>query len=124
MTRDELFVFVKSEYGTEPEYLWLNLPDCAVLRNKNGKWYAVIMPVPKNKFGIESDDIVDVLNVKAEMLMVDTLISQPGFYRAYHMNKNQWISIFLDGSVPDEMIKSLVFESYVKTGTKNKKKNK
>lgn len=122
MTRQELYDWVKKEYGTEPEYLWANLPQCAVLRNKNTKWYAVIMDVPKNKFGIDSDEVVDVVNVKADTVLIDMLVTQPGYYRAYHMNKNQWISIFLDGSVPDEVVKNMVAESYAKTGKKNKKR--
>ena len=29
------------------EYLWAQSPDNAVLRHKNGKWYAVVMSVEK-----------------------------------------------------------------------------
>ena len=36
------------------------------------------------------------------------------------MNKNQWMSIFLDGSVPDEAIKNLIAESYEKTSKKKR----
>lgn len=31
---------------------------------------------------------------------------------AYHMNKTHWNSIILDGSIPDENIKSMIAESY------------
>ena len=37
---EEIFEYVKKQYGTVPEYLWSKLPDSAVLRHKNGKWYA------------------------------------------------------------------------------------
>ena len=120
MTRQELFDWVNSEYGTLPEYQWAKFPRYAVLRNDDNKWYAVIMDVPKNKFDIDSDEVVDVLNVKADMMLIDMLVEKPGYYRAYHMNKNQWMSIFLDGSVPDEAIKNLIAESYEKTSKKKR----
>ena len=47
MEREEIFQYVKEQYGTEPEYLWKKDPDSAVLRHKNGKWYAIIMAVEK-----------------------------------------------------------------------------
>lgn len=90
----------------------------AVLRNSNNKWYGIVMDVPKNKFGIDSDEVVDVLDVKADTIIIDMLVGQRGFYRAYHMNKNQWISIFLDGSVSEDIIKNMIAESYEKTGKK------
>lgn len=120
MTRQELFDWVKSEYGTLPEYQWVKFPRYAVLRNDNNKWYGIVMDVPKNKFGINSDEVVDVLDVKADMMLIDMLVGQPGYYRAYNMNKNQWISIFLDGSVPDETVKNMIAESFVKTSKKKR----
>lgn len=120
MTRQALLDWVKKEYGTDPEYQWLKFPQYAVLRNRDNKWYGIIMDVPKNRFGIDSNEIVDVLNVKAESFLIDLLVGQPGFYRAYHMNKTQWISIFLDGSVPDETIKALVADSFEQTGRKKR----
>ena len=42
MKREEIFQYVKEQYGTELEYLWKKDPDSAVLRHKNGKWYAII----------------------------------------------------------------------------------
>lgn len=121
MTRDEILDWVKKEYGTIPEYQWVKFPNYAVLRNKDDKWYGIIMDVPKKKFGIDSDDIVDVIDVKADQLLIDMLVETPGFYRAYHMNKNQWISIFLDGTAADENIKNMIADSYEKTSKKKKK---
>lgn len=31
---------------------------------------------------------------------------------AYHMNKEHWISVILNGTVPDSEIKRLIIESY------------
>ena len=59
-----------------------------------------------------SDRIIDVLNVKCDPLLIGSLRLKPGFYPAYHMNKDKWISIAMDGSVPSEEIKELVELSY------------
>ena len=60
MNKEEIFEYVQKQYGTVPEYLWSKLPDSAVLRHKNGKWYAVIMTVEKSKLGLEGNDLVDI----------------------------------------------------------------
>lgn len=41
---------------------------------------------------------------------------------AYHLNKEHWNSIILDGSVPDEDVKRMIDESYMLTKPKKKKK--
>lgn len=120
MTRQEVFDWTRKEYGTEPEYLWADSPNSAVLRNKDNKWYGIIMDVPRNRFGIDSDEIVDVLNVKIDLMMLELLLKEPGFYRAYHMNKRHWISIFLDGSAPEDIIKNLLADSYAMTSKRTK----
>ena len=66
MKREEIFQYVKEQYGTEPEYLWKKDPDSAVLRHKNGKWYAVFMTVEKSKLGLEGNDLVAIMDVKCD----------------------------------------------------------
>ena len=63
MKTEEIFNYVQKQYGTVPEYLWSTSPDRAVLRHKNGKWYAVIMTVEKSKLGLEGKDPVDIMDV-------------------------------------------------------------
>ena len=70
------------------------------------------MRVQKNKVGLSGEEFVDILNVKCEPEMVATLISQKGLAPAYHMNKTHWITIILDGTVPDNEIYSLLDISY------------
>lgn len=36
-TRKEVFDYVASEYGTQPEHPWMDLPEYAVLRHPGGK---------------------------------------------------------------------------------------
>ena len=43
---------------------------------------------------------------------VQKLVKQKGFYKAYHMNKKSWITIVLNDTLDDSMIKKLIDESY------------
>ena len=48
MTRQELFTWIRQQYGTEPEYPWHDWN--AVLRhNDNNKWYGVVLEVSADK---------------------------------------------------------------------------
>ena len=94
MKREEIFEYVKKQYGTIPEYLWKSSPENAILRHKNGKWYAAILRVEKSKLGLEEEGMVDVINVKCEPDMVGLLTQTYGFLPGYHMNKKYWITMF------------------------------
>ena len=111
MERKELFEWAKETYGTEPDYPW-NDWNCVLRHRHNNKWYALIMEIEETKLGINSDKIVDVLNVKCDPLLIGSLRMKEGFYPAYHMNKDKWISILMDGTVPDNEIMELVELSY------------
>ena len=45
-----------------------------------------------------------------------------GILPGYHMNKKHWITVRLDGSVPDEEIEKLVRLSYDITSAGNRKR--
>lgn len=45
----------------------------------------------------------------------------PAVRPAYHLNKEHWISIVLDGSIPEEDISTMIGESWKLTMTKTKK---
>ena len=103
---------LKKQYGTVPEYLWSKLPDSAILRHKNGKWYAVIMTVEKSKLGLEGNDLVDIMDVKCDPEMTSMIIQTYGFLPGYHMNKQHWITILLDGSVSEAKTLDFLDMSY------------
>ncbi len=120
--RQEVLEFCKVQYGTTPESPWARYPKYQVLRHgTNNKWYAVIMDIPKSKLGLPNDEIVDVLNVKCDVVLVGSLLKQNGIYPAYHMSKDKWLSVLLDGTVDMEQIKFLIDLSFELTNTKKKK---
>ena len=117
MEKQTLFAYVKQQYGTEPEYLWND--ENAVLRRKDsGKWYAAVLPVCGDKLGLSAELTVDILNVKCDPILIGSLRQQAGFHPAYHMNKEKWISIRLDGSVDAVQIENLLAISYELTAPK------
>ena len=117
--RDVLNKYIIDSYGAEPEFLWSKFPHYAVYRHQdNKKWFAIIMDVEYRKLGVESEAKTDIINLKlGDPLLVDTLINDNGYYKAYHMAKNTWITIALDGSVSFEEIVSLLSDSYYLTAS-------
>ncbi len=117
--RNEIFDYVAKKYETEPEYLWQKFPQYAVLRNnRNEKWYAVIMNVSKEKLGLSGKENMDIINIQCDAILMGSLLKERGYCQAYHMNKEKWITAFLDGTVSLAEIKHLIDFSYEITDRK------
>lgn len=113
MKREALFQHIQEKFKTEAEYLWKKFPTYAVFRRPdNKKWFAIIMNVKGSKLGLESDNEVDILNVKVRPEHTGSLRMREGILPAYHMNKEHWISIVLTGPVLDEEMFELILDSY------------
>ncbi len=121
--RKKIIDYIKKEYKAEPEHLWRSYPDYIVFRHSdNSKWFGIIMDVSRDKLGLDGDGRVDILDVKVDdPFLRDTLIQQPGYLPAYHMNKGKWITVLLDGTVSFEEICLMVDEGYMATASKAKK---
>ena len=118
----QIIEHIKEHYGDELEFLWLDSPNSAIFRHKeNKKWYALVVALNARKLGLEADKIINIMNVKAKPKIIDDLVDNASFFRAYHMNKKHWISIKLDESVNLKTLKKLVEESYQMTGKKSMK---
>ena len=103
----------------------MKYPNFAVFRHANNqKWFALVMDVPKDKLGLPGIDPISVVNLKCDPVLIGSLRSEPGFFPAYHMNKDGWISVALDGSVPDEKTKMLLDMSYGMTAPKMRTKRR
>ena len=113
MDRQEFEGYVKEEFGAMPEYLFEGSPDCAVYRHaSNRKWFCIIMNVPKRKLGIDSQGSVDIVNLKCSQEIIGDIVKEHGIFPAYHMNKNHWISVLLDGSVDGGTVRWLTKISF------------
>lgn len=119
MRRNELEAFIMETYNAEADYPWRKSPNHAVFRHcSNRKWFALIMDVPKNKLGLQGEELLDVVNLKCDPILIGSLREEPGFFPAYHMSKDNWITVALDGSASDDKIKMLLDMSYQATAPK------
>lgn len=102
------------------------------------KWYGLVMNIPRSKLKSKEQSVdeaapksrqvqkgsaansasagnigktdpeIEVLNVKVAPSRLNDFLEEPGIYPAYHMNKKSWVSIILDGTVPDERIMGML----------------
>ena len=112
MNRQDFLGFCLDAYGTEPDYPFEDDFDTAVLRHSdNRKWYALVMHVSRRKFGQDSDEVIEVVNLKLPTEMFGSFGASDGVYPAYHMNKLHWISVLLPDA-PDEVVQFLTNASF------------
>ncbi len=128
MDRCQLDKYISGTYGITAEKLFEKYLGFQVYRRTDTKkWFAVIMGIPKDKLGIANQSanaMIDIVNFKCDPILVGSLRLEQGFFPAYNMNKENWITAALDGSAPDDTIKMLLEMSYHLTKNKTKKKNK
>ena len=110
MIKTELLDYVRETYSVEPDYPWED--DGYVLRHASRKWFAVGMKVPYARLGLDREGMADIIDVKCSPLMMGEYLQQPGILPGYHMNKEHWITILLDGTVPKQKICDLIDISY------------
>ena len=70
------------------------------------------MRIPMTKLGHDTDEPIDVVNVKCDPEILRSFHHQPGIYPAYHMNRNHWLTAALDGRVSDDTMAFLLGISY------------
>ena len=121
MTKQQFLEYCLNTYGTSPDYPFDKDFETAVLRHTdNKKWYAIVMRVSRRKFGMNSDEMIDVVNLKLPTEMFGSFGATDGVYPAYHMNKLHWISVLLPDA-PDDVVQFLVNVSFEATKSPKKK---
>lgn len=125
LNKQDFQKYIFEVYGVMPDFPWESNPTFAVYRHSNNrKWFALVMDIPKSRLGLREDGMIDVVNLKCDPVLIGSLRSEKGIFPAYHMSKDKWISVALDGSVDDEQIKMLLDMSFELTGVKIKKRRK
>ena len=113
MNREELAAYLTDTYSSGGEHLFARYPGFLVFRhNRNRKWFAVIMDIPRKNLGLPGEGGTSVVNLKCDTRLIGSFREEPGIFPGWHMNKAHWISVALDGTVEDEKIKFLVDMSY------------
>ena len=121
MTKQQFFSHCLSTYSTSPDYPFEGDFETAVFRHSGSrKWYAIVMRVSRRKFGFDSDELIDVANLKLPTEMFGSFGAADGVYPAYHMNKLHWISVLLPDS-PYDIVEFLLNVSFEATKYSKKK---
>ncbi len=106
--------YIGQTYGDKIEHLWEKFPEDGIWRRcDNKKWYALIMKISKNKLGLNSNEKVDVLDIRADRETLPKLVDNKQIFAGYHMNKKTWITVCLDGSISLEKIYEFIDKSYI-----------
>lgn len=123
MTKQQLLEYCLSTYGTSPDYPFDEDFETAVLWHAdNRKWYGLVMRVSRRKFVHDnSNEVIDVVNLKLPVEMFGSFGAADGVYPAYHMNKLHWISVLLPDA-PEDVVHFLVNVSFEATKDKRKRK--
>lgn len=105
--------YVKAKYDNDLEFLWKKSPKNAIWRNQNNrKWYGTVLVISKDKLKIESNEMVEILDLRYQKNDIKNIIDNYKIFPGYHMNKDNWITIILDGRVELEEIYQLIDNSY------------
>ena len=139
MSESELSEYVAETYGVQPKYLWAKFPGAFVFRHReNRKWFCVGMEVERAKLGLSvkgsaaANDEADrrdpassasgtpsgkvlLIDVKTGPIVGGSYLGQPGIVKAWHMNKNHWLGILLEGSASEQTVKELLDVSFCMT---------
>lgn len=109
----EIIIYIKEKYNHDPEFLWEKFAGNAVFRNsETKKWYAALLTISKRKLGLDSDDIIDIIDLRNSTNEIKKLVDNKKYFPGYHMNKEHWFTIPLDGSTQIEDIFKYIDISY------------
>ena len=108
--------YLLTAYGERSDHPFRDKDNGAVFRVPGtGKWYALVMHVEAGKIPLwdmgDENEIVEIVNLKADPEKTEELIGEKGVFPAYHMNHAAWISVVLDGTVDDTRLIELVLDS-------------
>ena len=124
MTKQSFLAYCLDTYGTSPDYPFDDWMESAVFRHAdNKKWFAIALSVSRRKFGLDSDEVIDVVNLKLPTEMFGSFGAADGVYPAYHMNKLHWISVLLPDA-PNDVVQFLTNASFEATKSKIKQRKR
>lgn len=115
-----LVAYVQKKYGRTLEFLWAKLPLCAIWRRAdNDKWFGAVMTIPQNKIipGAPAE-MIEILDIRCAPDMLDFIVDKKKIFPGWHMNKNHWITVPLDGRLTLRDIYKLLDASYQIAGQK------
>ena len=122
MNKKELKEHILNTYGIVSDKPFKDDDITEVFRHQsNRKWFCIMMDIPKRTLDINEEEKITVVNLKSDFNMISSVLYEKGFYPAYHMNKEHWISVAIE-EAENEKIKLLIDISYEKTMQKIKRR--
>ncbi|MDU4293700.1 MAG: MmcQ/YjbR family DNA-binding protein [Enterococcus faecalis] len=109
--QETISAYIQERYQITPDFPFKKHPDYLVFRHpRNAKWFALIMPPDAQLLGATENKQLTILTVKFAPELIALLKNQPGYFPAYHMNKEHWLS--LSEEIPLSQVFSFIDESY------------
>lgn len=114
LTRENILKFIKTLPDTVNDYPFEGDFFTTVLRHASTKkWFGILLNAPLKKVGIDSEGYTEVICLKCPPDLSPFLIDNfKAVVPAYHMNKKHWISIILNGDLPEQEAQILIALSY------------
>lgn len=107
MTKQQFLSYCLTTYGTSQDYPFDEDFETAVMRHADDrKWYAIVMNISRRKFGFDSDEVIDVGNLKLPTEMFGSFGAPDGVPSVSH-KKLHWISMLFP-NVIDDLVQFLV----------------
>ena len=93
----------------------------ALRHGDTGKWFGIVLKGPRSRVGLDGEGQAELLDLKCDPLVSYAMIQEyPDILPGYHMNKQLWITIRLEGDVPRDVVEMLLRMSFDLTGKKKK----
>ena len=109
----DIIKYIDQQFGDQLEFLWKKFPHNAIWRRDDtNKWYSLLSMIPKSKLGLDSEEVVTVIDLRVDADEMNNLIDNVKYFPGYHMNKKSWYTIILDNSVPTTEIMERLQASY------------
>lgn len=104
--------YVKEKYAGNLEFLWEKSNNAIIRHHDTKKWYLALLTIPREKLGLKSNDLVEIIDLKMPPKEIVKLVDNKKIFPGYHMNKKHWITICLDNTMKDEELFKYIDISY------------
>lgn len=104
--------YVKEKYAGKLEFLWEKSNNAIVRHQDSKKWYLALLTISKEKLGLKSSDLVEIIDLKMPPEEIEKLVDNKKIFPGYHMNKKHWITICLDNTITNQELFKYIDISY------------
>lgn len=104
--------YVKEKYDGKLEFLWEKSNNAIVRHHDTKKWYLALLTISKEKLGLKSSDLVEIIDLKMPPEEIEKLVDNKKIFPGYHMNKKHWITICLDNTITNQELFKYIDISY------------